>query len=126
MESESSFLIPGGLFVLTVFFGFRLSGAGRPYNGILFNIHKLIALGMLVLTGVHLSNTVEDFVSYHLFTLLIYLGATAVLLLFVSGGLMSAGKLDHKLMLIVHRAGSITAVIAMALLVYSFFTTHRL
>jgi hypothetical protein len=56
--------------------------------------------------------------SYNLFSLLISIDAAAVLVLFISGGLMSAGKLDQKHMLTIHKAGSITAVIAVALLVY--------
>ena len=118
MVSESFFLAPAALFALTVFFGFRLSGAGKPYNGILFNIHKLIALGLVVLAGIQLSNTADYFDAFILFVLLIPPAVISVVVLFVSGGLMSAGKLDQKLMLAIHRAGSITAVIAAAFLVY--------
>ena len=42
----------GALFVVIFFFGFWLSGAGKPYNGLLFNLHKLIALGTLIFLGV--------------------------------------------------------------------------
>ena len=118
MVSESFFLAPGALFALTVFFGFQLSSAGKPYNEILFNIHKLIALGLVVLAGIQLSNTADHFDAFILFVLLIAPAVISVVVLFVSGGLMSAGKLGQKLMLAIHRAGSITAVIAAAFLVY--------
>jgi hypothetical protein len=39
----SRFVIPGIVFILTLAFGFWLSRSGRPYNGLLFNIHQLIA-----------------------------------------------------------------------------------
>jgi fatty acid desaturase len=36
-----------GLFALIFLSGFRLSGLGKPYGALLFNAHKLIALGAL-------------------------------------------------------------------------------
>ncbi len=42
------------LFVLVFVFGFWLSRSGKPYGAILFNVHKLIALGALVLLAVNL------------------------------------------------------------------------
>jgi hypothetical protein len=45
METLSKFTLHGILFALTFAFGFGSSRAGKPYNGLLFNAHKLIALG---------------------------------------------------------------------------------
>ena len=49
----SKFLTPGIGFPVTLAFGFCMSRNGKPYNGILFNVHKRIALGLLIyfLTG---------------------------------------------------------------------------
>ena len=41
METLSKFTAPGVVFILTLIFGFWLSSTGKPYNGVLFNIHKL-------------------------------------------------------------------------------------
>ncbi len=38
-------------FVLIFIFGFWLSRSGKPYNGILFNLHKLISLGAVLFLG---------------------------------------------------------------------------
>lgn len=38
----------GLLFVVIFIFGYLLSGQGKPYNALLFNAHKLIALGTMV------------------------------------------------------------------------------
>ena len=38
MDITSKFITPGIVFLLTLVFGFWLSNAGKPYNGILFNI----------------------------------------------------------------------------------------
>jgi hypothetical protein len=40
------------LFLLIFIFGFWLSRSGKPYSPALFNIHKLLSLGALVLIGV--------------------------------------------------------------------------
>jgi len=49
MDTPSKFTLPGILFILTLAFGFWLSSAGKPYNGFLFNFHKLIALSGVVI-----------------------------------------------------------------------------
>jgi hypothetical protein len=47
-----------GLFSLFLFLsGFWLSRSGKPYNGIIFNIHKLIALTAVVLFVITLYRT---------------------------------------------------------------------
>lgn len=47
--------IAAGLFFLAIFVtGFWLSRLGRPYSGLLFSLHKLIALAALVFLGVML------------------------------------------------------------------------
>ena len=56
MEIASKFIAPGIVFLLTLVFGFWLNNSGKPYNGILFNIHKLIALGAVVATAMQIYN----------------------------------------------------------------------
>ena len=41
MDILSILFAPGIAFVLTLAFGFWLSNSGKPYNGILFNFHKM-------------------------------------------------------------------------------------
>jgi hypothetical protein len=50
MDTITQFTTPGIIFLLTLVFGIWLSNSGKPYNGILFNIHKLIALGAVIAT----------------------------------------------------------------------------
>lgn len=38
----------GILFVVIFIFGYMLSGQGKPYGALLFNAHKLLALGTMV------------------------------------------------------------------------------
>ncbi len=43
--------VPGLLLFIVVGFGFWISNIGKPYDGWLFNIHKLVALGSAILAG---------------------------------------------------------------------------
>ena len=50
MFIQPVFIYPLILFFISVCFGFWVSKLGKPYNGVLFNIHKLVALSGVVLT----------------------------------------------------------------------------
>lgn len=47
-----SIILTGALFVLVFLSGFWLANSARPINTIALTIHKLIALGILILIGV--------------------------------------------------------------------------
>jgi len=112
MEMLSKFTIPGVLFLFTLIFGFSLSASGKPYHGLLFNIHKLIALGCVVLAIMQLSKTIKTGDMSAWLILLLAASALGILALFVSGALMSAGKLDYASMLAIHRIAPIVLFLA--------------
>lgn len=118
MELANKFITPGIVFILTVAFGFWLSNAGKPYNGILFNIHKLITLAGVILTVVQFAKLPQRLAPISLVALLLFLAVLCVIALFVSGALMSAGKLDYALMLTIHRVAPFVLVLALGLVVY--------
>jgi hypothetical protein len=121
VETLSKFTSPGIGLALTLAFGFWLSRLGKPYNGILFNIHKLIALGTVVFAVLQISKTMNIAPSPFLITMLVLAGL-CVVVLFASGALMSIGKLDYALTLTIHRIALEALIIALALgafLVYS-------
>jgi heme A synthase len=45
---NSKLLIAGGCFIFILITGYLLSRAGKPFNGLLLSVHKLIALGAFV------------------------------------------------------------------------------
>jgi hypothetical protein len=96
-----------------VAFGFWLSRSGRPYNGLLFNIHKLIALAAVIVTVVQLVRILKSTDLPALSIALLALAALCAVGLFVSGALMSAGKLDHALLHTIHRVALAVLVIAL-------------
>lgn len=114
METLSIFLYPGILFILTLVFGFWLSRAGRPYNGILFNIHKLIALGAVVTAVIQFTKMPGTIDLLTLATGLLVVTGLCVVALFASGALMSAGKMDYALLLTLHRVMPVALVLAFA------------
>jgi hypothetical protein len=115
MELVNRFIAPGLLFLLTLAFGFWLSHAGKPYNGLLFNVHKLIALGCVVLAGIQFSKT-HHAPDWQLVVLLA-VSAVSVVALFASGALMSAGKLEHSLMLTIHRIAPVVLIVGLGMVI---------
>jgi hypothetical protein len=112
------FSIPGILFLLTLLFGFWLSHSGKPYNSALFNVHKLVALGAVIVTAVQVSRALRGADSTGLIILLLVVAAVCVVALFATGTLMSLGKMDYALMLWIHRIAPPALVVAMGPAVY--------
>jgi len=102
---------PGVVFVLTVIFGFWLSRLGKPYQQILFNIHKLIALAAVVLVGLQLSKWIKSGEVPPQMILLMILMAIMTIVLFAIGALMSLDKLDYKFLLFLHRIAPVGLVL---------------
>lgn len=118
MNVLSSFVIPGILFILTLAFGFWLSQSGRPYNSLLFNVHKLLALVALILTVVQLVRILKGTELSALLIALLALAALCVVALFVSGALMSAGQFDHALLHTIHWVAFAALVMALPAAVF--------
>jgi len=116
MEFANRFLTPSILFFLTLVFGFWLSHVGKPYNGLLFNVHKLIALACVVLLGIQFSKTLQS--PDWLITALLVVSSLCVIALFASGALMSAGQLDYALMLTIHRIAPVVLVVGLGLVMF--------
>lgn len=109
---RSELIIPGVVFVLTLAFGFGLSRLGRPYNGLLFNVHKLLALAGVIVTVLQLIGLLKNAAPLALTGLgLLALTALAVIALFVSGALLSAGKLAHARLRTLHQIAPAALVI---------------
>ncbi len=118
MHSLYQFAVPGSLFILTLAFGFWLSRVGRPYNGVLFNVHKLIALGTVVVTAIQMVELLRNAETQALVIVLLVVAVLCVIAIFASGALMSAGELNYALMLTIHKVAPILLVLCCALVLY--------
>ena len=118
MEIASKFIAPGIVFLLTLVFGFWLNNSGKPYNGILFIIHKLIALGAVVATAMQIYNIFKVMGSQSPIVILVILAAICVVALFASGAFLSIGNLNYQLMKTIHNIAPVLMVNAMALTIH--------
>ncbi len=116
MDMISKFLIPILLFVLTLVFGFWMSRLGKPYNGALFNIHKLIALGAVVFAVIQIYKTGITG-SPLLIVALVLLGLCAVAL-FASGAFLSIGNVRYETVKLIHHIALGVAVLAIGSVLY--------
>ena len=106
-------IIPGLLFLIVAGFGFWVSRIGRPYNQILFNFHKLIALGGVVLLAMRIIkiNPLES--DSTLVIGLIAAAAGCVIVLFTTGAIMSIREGESGLVLGLHQtAPAIIAILS--------------
>lgn len=117
MSDFSNFLSPALIFMLTVAFGFWLRKKGKPYNGLLFNVHKLLALGNVIITAMVVSRMTENMHVPIVMIVLLVLAALSVIALFGTGALMSIEKLDYSLVRMIHRISIAVLVLAMLLFV---------
>ena len=118
MDIVSRILNPTLGFLVTLAFGFWLSRLGKPYNGLLFNVHKLIALATVILAGLAVYQVLKGADVATMIILLLVLAALSVIALFASGALMSAGKGEYSVMKLVHNISPFILLIAVGTTVY--------
>jgi hypothetical protein len=87
--TQPKLLTFGGLFILIFVFGCLLSRQGKPYGVLLFNAHKLIALGTMVFLGVQVYNRhqIEPLTSNQILWLAVAVVIAAITI--VIGGLLN-------------------------------------
>jgi hypothetical protein len=124
MNTLSGFLTPGFSFLLTLSFGFWLSKVGKPYNGLLFSIHKLIALGTVVVTAMQVYRMLKVLGPQSLIIILVVVAALCVVAIFASGAFLSIGNLDYQTMKTIHNIAPVLFVIAIGLTIYLIAVNH--
>jgi hypothetical protein len=118
MDVLSKFITPGITFLVTLVFGFWLSKLGKPYNGILFNIHKLIALAAVIVTSMQVYAALQTLEPPSLLLILVVVAALCVVALFASGAFLSIGNFDYQAMKTIHNIAPVLFVLAMGLTIY--------
>jgi len=118
MDTLDKLLVPIIGFVATVAFGFWLGKMGRPYIGLLFNVHKLIALGVVIVTSMRVYEAFKSAPVQALVIGLVVVAGLAVVALFLSGAFLSIGSVDHRAAKTVHNIALVVAVLAMGLVIH--------
>jgi len=105
-------------FLITVAFGFWLGKIGKPYNGLLFNIHKLIALATVILVSVQVYKTFKVIAPQTLMVISIIVAAICGLALFASGAFLSIGNVKYETAKLIHNIALASMVIAAGSSIY--------
>jgi hypothetical protein len=124
MVLEVNFIISIGLFLLVLVLGFILHKIGLPYNVVLFNLHKLISLGLVVFLSFIIYSFArqnELAIGQYFFISLVVL---SVIALFTSGALLSMGRMN-ELMLNIHRIATGSFTIGFLFVLYSVFLVEN-
>jgi hypothetical protein len=118
MNLTSSFIPPVIGFILTLVFGFWLGHIGKPYRGLLFNVHKLIALGAAILTTVRVYNWFKASEPQPLLIVLVVLAGLCVLALFASGAFLSIGNVNYRAVKLIHNIAPLLLVLSTGIVIY--------
>jgi len=108
-------MLTGLLLVLGLLSGIWLGYAGKPYNGAIFTVHKLIALGTVIAAAVTVYHVRTGGALRSLTVVAVVVTALLFLVMFVSGALLSIGKPAQAAMLLTHRVGLILVTLSVAL-----------
>ena len=110
----------GLLFLLMILSGIWLTKTGKPYNPVLFNVHKILSLAAVVLAGIQAYALFRQVDTGSLEATLLILAAALFLVLIVSGGLLKEDFRIHDLLRIVHRITPVLAIAITGVLFYLF------
>ena len=106
---------PTGILLLVIIgFGIWTSRLGKPYNWLLFNIHKLIALGAVILTGVKLwrMDPLNEFSGSVI--ILLAIAIIFVISMFATGAVMSIQDEVKVIYQWVHRLSLVVIILSLA------------
>lgn len=110
------------LFFIFIFSsGFWLMISGKPFNGIVFTVHKLVSIATLVFLGVMVSQVNQHNQLTAIQIAVIVSTGLFFLITIVSGGLLSIDKSMPTIILIIHRIMPVLSLLSTALMLYLIF-----
>ena len=115
---SSKVIYAGVGFLLTLISGVVLSKMGRPLNSAVFGAHKIIAVGTIVLIGLNIRDLAQVVGLQAVHPALIWGTGLLLLVLVVSGSLLSFDKLVLPITLRVHQIVPLLALAFSALSIY--------
>ncbi len=115
---QSRIAIIGVLSLCTLFSGIWLSNSGKPINGIIFNIHKLIALATVLLLAVTVFQSRAGIGPQVLIWAAIIVTGLLFLALFITGALLSIIQPTNRVILTIHSIVPLLVVVFTVLTIY--------
>ncbi len=107
----SEHALSGVAFVITIGTGIWLSQLGKPLNGALFTVHKLVAVGAVLAVTIPLMTTLRHVSASTQVIALLALGGVGVVGLFATGALISLNQTAAAISWI-HRLAPIVVLLA--------------
>jgi hypothetical protein len=104
--------------VATLISGIILSKAGRPLNSAIFSVHKLIALGTVILFAVGVRNLYRAAAVPAVQLIIAAISGLVFLALIVSGSLLSFDKLAMQPVLMIHEIAPWLALVFSTISLY--------
>jgi hypothetical protein len=117
MGLTTNVIINIALILITFIIGYILHIKGRPYNNALFTVHKLSSVAFIIFTAIIIVSFVRANDPGTLFMAMLAVASFSIIVLLVTGGMMSLDKL-HLQMMWVHRIFSGAFVISIAIIFY--------
>jgi len=114
-------VIPSTLYAVTLVLGVWTAVLGRPYNGALFNVHKLVALGAVIFAAIQVVRVLRTADAHAVAVVLLIAAAVCVIALFASGALLSSAGSNRgqlTLLLTIHRVGSLMLTVGFCVGIY--------
>jgi len=108
----------GILFLLIIISGIWLTKTGRPYQNILFSVHKFVSLLTVVLGAIMVYNLQKSTEISALATTLMIVAGIIFIILIVTGGLLNLDKPFYETLRITHRILSPITVILTVVVFY--------
>jgi hypothetical protein len=84
----------------------------------LFNVHKLIALGVVVITAMRIYDVLKADPVQALIIGLVVVTGLAVVALFISGAFLSIGDVKYEMVKLIHNIAPVVAALAMGFVIY--------
>jgi hypothetical protein len=112
----------GVLYVLMILTGIFLTKKGKPYHPLAVNLHKFITLAMLVLAVIQVISMFKANSISGLVWVAVILAAVLFLIEMISGGILSASKVEKPL---VAKSHKIVPVLLTLAIVFLFYWTYR-
>lgn len=112
--------ITAGLFVCIFILGFWLSHSGKPYNQVIFTIHKLLALGTVIYLAATFYKIHQTAPFSPAAMTIVGLAALCVITAFVTGALLSQDKAMPLIVLRLHQVAPYLIVFSTAASLYLF------
>jgi len=114
---DSKLIISGILFFFLLVSGMWLSLLGRPLNMILFNVHKIIAIAVIVVLAFFILKLIKNMNLQPLELWFLVLSGIFLILAFASGAILSFEGLVNNFTRMVHKLMPYLAVVSMTITV---------